>query len=361
MLTNEQRRELGELARAYDLPEANVLAVVDVESNGKVFAIVDGREEPLILNEPHILYRRLAGTQRDRAVSLGLAYPKWGTKPYPAKQIDRWRWVHQAAEINRDAAFESMSYGVGQVMGFHWKALGLASIDQFVAQARSGLKGQAELMLRFIRVNGLEDDLRAGRWASFARGYNGAGYAKNRYDVKLKAAAATYGGNDSKADGMLRMGSKGRRVRELQALLIRAGYAVKEDGDFGPTTKKALQAFQGVRGLTADGIYGPQTETALAELRQAASDRPGKQKILDISAVKKGGVAAVIAAASPEAIAQAKIGLEAAAGQIASAGIQSVVIDYLVSGLTIAAGIVGVAGVAYAVYGWMKSKQTIEA
>ncbi|WP_182422036.1 N-acetylmuramidase domain-containing protein [Aureimonas sp. ME7] len=365
MLTNEQRRELGELARAYNLPEAHVLAVVDVESNGKVFADVEGQQRPLILFEPHIFYRRLAGAERTRAVNLGLAYAKGGTKPYPASQAARWRQLEQAAQINREAAYESASYGVGQVMGFHWQALGFKSVDELVMTARSGLRGQADLMLRFIRVNGLEDHLRAGRWAPFARGYNGKGYAKNKYDAKLKAAAATYGGADQPAAGMLRMGSKGARVRELQALLVRAGYAVKADGDFGPTTERALKGFQEARGLTADGIYGPQTETALAAYRQEQGDKPGAQKALDISAVKKGGVAAlgsaILAEASPEVIAQAKAGLEAAAAQITGAGVKLVVLDYLATGLTVAAAIAGAVGVAVAIIGFVRSKQTVEA
>lgn len=358
MLTNEQRRELGELARDYDLPEAHVLAVVDVESGGKVFASVDGRSEPLILNEPHILYRRLSGTQRDRAVALGLAYPKWGTKPYPKTQVARWAWINQAAQINPVAAFESVSYGVGQVLGMHWKALGFSSVEQFVTQARSGLKGQADIMLRFVRTNGLDDELRTGQWAPFARGYNGSGYAKNKYDTKLKAAAATYGGSDVEPNGMLRMGSKGRRVHELQSLLIRAGYAVKEDGDFGPTTKKALQAFQAARSLTADGIYGPQTETALVELRQSASDNPGHQPITKLVDVQKGVGAGLGGAVT---LTGAKEVLTDATYQIAATGLQSQILDYLTAGLTVAATCCAVAGLGYAAYGWLKSKKTVEA
>lgn len=361
MLTNDQRRELGELARTYDLPEAHVLAVVDVESGGKVFENVKGWFEPLILFEPHIFYRRLTGAKRDRAVALGLASKTWNRKLYRGSQEGRWAQLFEAAEIDRDAAYESASYGVGQVMGFHAKALGFKDVHELVAQARSGLAGQADLMLRFVRINGLEDELRAGQWAPFARGYNGPGYKQNRYDEKMKAAAATYGGADVAPNGFLRMGSKGARVRELQALLVRAGHAVKADGDFGPSTKTALVAFQKARGLTPDGIYGPQTERALGEYRETASDKPGAQKLLDISGVKKGGVAAIIAAATPETVQQAKFGLESAASQIVGAGVQSVVLDYLATGLTVVAGVVGVVGVVVAARAWLRSQQTVEA
>jgi hypothetical protein len=44
------------------------------------------------------------------------------------------------------------------------------------------------MMVRFIKAKGLDDDLRRHDWAGFARGYNGAQYAKNNYDGRLAAA-----------------------------------------------------------------------------------------------------------------------------------------------------------------------------
>jgi len=355
------RKVVGAAARAFNLPEAHVLAVAQVESNGQIFARVDGKDQPLIRFEGHIFHRLLSGAQREEAVAEGLASPKAGKVKNPASQEARWRLLAKACAINEKAALEATSWGLGQVMGMHWQRLGYASVNAMVDRAQQGLAGQLELMLAYVRAFGLEDELREGQWAPFARGYNGPGYKANAYDTKLAAAAALYGGSDQPANGLLRMGSKGARVRELQALLVRAGYVVKIDGDFGITTREQLRLFQKASNLTADGIYGPQTETALSAFRQAASDQPGKQKLLDISAVKKGGVAAVIAAASPEAISTAKTSLEGAAAQIVGAGVQSVAIDYLVSGLTVAAGLLGAAGVAYAVYGWVKSQKTTEA
>ena len=45
-------------------------------------------------------------------------------------------------------------------------------------------------MVRFIVHNKLDDELRTHNWAGFARGYNGAGYAKNGYHTKLAARYA---------------------------------------------------------------------------------------------------------------------------------------------------------------------------
>ena len=48
-------------------------------------------------------------------------------------------------------------------------------------------------------------------------------------------------------------------VRPLQQLLRARGQTVAVDGIFGPRTEAAVRAFQQSRGLSADGIVGPQT------------------------------------------------------------------------------------------------------
>lgn len=64
--------------------------------------------------------------------------------------------------------------------------------------------------------------------------------------------------------------STGGRVRQLQvALNEAAGAGLKVDGDYGPKTEAAVEAFQRAAGLGVDGIYGPNTAAAL---RQALED-----------------------------------------------------------------------------------------
>jgi Putative peptidoglycan binding domain len=65
----------------------------------------------------------------------------------------------------------------------------------------------------------------------------------------------------------LKPGDSGAAVKTLQRALRRAGYSPGTvDGDYGNATKQAVTRFQQARGLTADGIAGPQT---LAALRRA--------------------------------------------------------------------------------------------
>ena len=57
---------------------------------------------------------------------------------------------------------------------------------------------------------------------------------------------------------LLKIGSKGKEVKELQEFL-----EVGADGIFGKGTDKAVKAWQSSNGLTADGIVGPETWDAM--------------------------------------------------------------------------------------------------
>ena len=75
---------------------------------------------------------------------------------------------------------------------------------------------------------------------------------------------------------LLRRGSKGAAVRNVQLLLNTAGAspALNDDGDFGGKTEAAVKAFQKSVGLFIDGVVGPQTRTALKQATQKV--KPGR-------------------------------------------------------------------------------------
>lgn len=60
----------------------------------------------------------------------------------------------------------------------------------------------------------------------------------------------------------IQSGSSGPVVTKWQQYLISQGQAIAADGQFGPATKSATQAWQSAHGLTADGVVGPQTWSA---------------------------------------------------------------------------------------------------
>ena len=63
---------------------------------------------------------------------------------------------------------------------------------------------------------------------------------------------------------MLKRGSKGYQVRQVQRLLVCMGYSAgTADGIFGTRTEDALKDYQKDHGLTADGVCGQKTWEAL--------------------------------------------------------------------------------------------------
>ena len=62
----------------------------------------------------------------------------------------------------------------------------------------------------------------------------------------------------------LKPGDAGTEVKKLQRALASLGYTVGTiDGDYGTTTKTALEQFQTAARLTADGVFGSATRTEL--------------------------------------------------------------------------------------------------
>lgn len=251
-----------------------LMAVIEIESAGKIFALVNGKNEPLIRFEGHYFDKRLRGSARMRARLRGLASPIAGHISNPAKQQDRWILLEKAMYIDHQAALESTSWGIGQVMGAHWRWLGYDSVDQMVEVARSGVGGQVQLIERYIQKSGLVAPLRALNWTAFARGYNGPAYAKFGYHTKLAKAYArlrvikpvSVPPVPKSADtDILRLGSSGQKVADLQHQLTAAGYPVIASSTFDLITETALRSFQRENNLLVDGLFGPQTAVALSK------------------------------------------------------------------------------------------------
>ncbi|MER8556154.1 N-acetylmuramidase domain-containing protein [Mesorhizobium sp. M1217] len=335
---------------------AALQAVAEVESNGQVFAMVKGKQEPLIRFEGHYFDARLNAADRAVARAQGLASPVAGKVKNPASQAARWMLLARATKIDRQAALESISIGLGQVMTAHWQKLGFASVDDMIKLARSGAAGQIDIMARFVDKFGLADELRRLDFTAFARGYNGKAFAKQGYHLKMAAAYKRLSGVQpvSASTGMLRMGSHGARVRALQTLLVRAGYAVQVDGDYGPSTRDAVRDFQKAQKVTADGVAGPETFRRLEAWKQSPAEQPGEQLVSQVPEVKdatKGGGVLVFIVAARDQIAETASYLT---------GIEADTAQTVANALLAGSSLIGLGLAAYAVWGWVKSRRTDE-
>ncbi|HEU0101075.1 MAG TPA: N-acetylmuramoyl-L-alanine amidase [Mycobacteriales bacterium] len=72
---------------------------------------------------------------------------------------------------------------------------------------------------------------------------------------------------------LFRRGDTGPAVAEVQATLAQLGLLEVTEAGFGPATDEAVRTFQQQRGVSVDGIVGPETYRALAAARWRLGDR----------------------------------------------------------------------------------------
>lgn len=195
--------DLVAFAESFDLELPAVKAVNEVESRGKGFLLVG---KPRILFEGHVFWRELKKRNINpadlvKSDNQDILFEKWTRKFYQggAKEYDR---LDKAASISEDplvkeAAHCSASWGAFQIMGFHYKNLGYDSIFQFVELMNSHEREHLNAFGKFISASyfskrKLIDWLREKQWDKFAHGYNGSGFRKNKYDIKLAKAFEKY-------------------------------------------------------------------------------------------------------------------------------------------------------------------------
>lgn len=265
--------DVGKAAKQVGFETAVLLAFLEVEASGRGF---DNRLRPKMLFEPHIFWRNLSGKLRSTAAALGLAYARWKPGNYPRESYTR---LAKAIDIAEEPAFLSASYGLGQIMGFNHKAAGHNSAKDLFETAQQGEYEQLVQLVTLMKSWGMAEMLRPGpdysnpeNWRKAVSKYNGKGYAKNRYHIKAAQAYVKHSENSvfapKKVNNVLKRGSKGELVRNLQADLQSLGYefATGIDGRFGNETHENVSNFQADNGLTVDGFAGDKTLEKIEEM-----------------------------------------------------------------------------------------------
>ncbi len=185
------------VAKELGVEIAVVKAVNEVESSGRGY-LIDGRVK--ILFEGHIFWQQLEERKIDPARLVkgneNILYKSWTKKFYVGGKGEYAR-LDQAIKILdnekvAEAAYASASWGLFQIMGYHYKSLGYDEILQFVGEMKENEGQQLKMFSKFLTVNNLTKYLKNKQWAEFAKRYNGAGYKENKYDEKLEKAYKKY-------------------------------------------------------------------------------------------------------------------------------------------------------------------------
>jgi hypothetical protein len=178
--------DIHDFAKKWELEIPAVKSVIKVESSGRGF-MKDGR--PKILFEGHVFWKQLKAVgfapESYARQNPDILYPSWTKLHYQGGKGEYDR-LERAQMIHEEAALASASWGLFQIMGYHWKKLEYPSIQEFVSLQALNEYEHLEAFGRFIKRFDLLDALREKNWAKFARGYNGKGYAANQYDIKLE-------------------------------------------------------------------------------------------------------------------------------------------------------------------------------
>lgn len=177
-------KQLIQLAKAQSLvqPEA-LLAFMQVETGGQGFSPETGR---LIIQFEPAWFRKRAPFAPSG---------KWSVNKVDV-QSKEWIAFNDAAALNADAAMEATSIGIGQIMGFHWKRLGYASVQKMWVDANRGIDRQFWQLLKFIETDmHLLRAIRERNWYRVAAIYNGTAFrelaahlGRKPYDISMLEA-----------------------------------------------------------------------------------------------------------------------------------------------------------------------------
>lgn len=182
------QKDINKVAKDLGVEPAAVKAVREVEAGGSGFR----GERPKILFEGHVFWKQLKkhgiNPQQHRAGNENILYPRWTKQIRKYYKEDQYARLEKAKKINEAAALESASWGLFQLMGYHWESLDYASVKAFVKLMHKSEGEHLKAFARFLKANNLVAPLKALDWAKFARGYNGPGFRQNKYDEKLAAA-----------------------------------------------------------------------------------------------------------------------------------------------------------------------------
>lgn len=183
--------DFARVAAELRAPVAIIRAVRKVEAPRGPF---DDQGRPSLLFERHVFRRNTDPAGRFDKSHPDLSGPAYGPGGYGAfsAQYDR---LAAACALDPEAAFQACSWGAFQVLGENAVALGYASALDMVEALTVSEAAHLDSFARFVRTNGLEDELRACRPGDpdscipFVSKYNGPGFRQFNYHVKLAEAA----------------------------------------------------------------------------------------------------------------------------------------------------------------------------
>lgn len=159
-------------------------AILKIESGGITHG-GDGR--PIIRFEAHIFKTYLKNDALwSQHFQVDSSKP-WTNQMWRPSLGDTWRLVHTgkqvdeyatfefAKSLNSDAAYNAISVGAGQIMGFNHARIGYPTAEAMYSAFQSAPMQTIGFLNYFLSDSGLVDAMRDKNWREIAKRYNGAG------------------------------------------------------------------------------------------------------------------------------------------------------------------------------------------
>ena len=177
-----------------DIDPLLVRALATVESGGRSGFGPDGL--PKIAFEGH-WFRKLTKNKYDETHPL-LSYPYktkagWQWQKNNKDHATAWRTLREAMALDANAALQSTSWGMCQVLGANYWKCGYKDVFAFVEAMKAGERGQLEAFVGYcLKTPGMVSALRRKDFAGMARAYNGDDYGT--YDKQFATEYKKLGG-----------------------------------------------------------------------------------------------------------------------------------------------------------------------
>jgi len=157
----------------------SVWAILNVES-GKAGYLADRR--PQILFEYGQFHTRTGGIYDQTNPDISAS----GFGDYPGGAAE-YGLLGEAYALNADAALQSASWGIGQVMGFNFATVGYANVSAFVQDCCASEALQLHAFQAFLIKKNIAAALATQDWNTVALRYNGSGQVA-KYAAMLTAS-----------------------------------------------------------------------------------------------------------------------------------------------------------------------------
>lgn len=182
---NLTKQELQGLAESIGIEYAALMAFISVESGGQGF--INGR---LVIQFEPAWFRKKAPF-----APSGL----WSTNKVE-NQDKEYKAFSNAFSLDKNAAMQSTSIGVGQIMGFHYARLGFKTVDEMWDAFKIGEYQQVKGIVKFINTDPkLLKAIKEKNWHLVATYYNGGGYkelaakyGREPYNISMEKAYKKY-------------------------------------------------------------------------------------------------------------------------------------------------------------------------